>query len=296
MEPVKNLKRFVAVLIILILPAAFLFAYFRNYAPNAAHESGGGTEHHAIEGKPGAKEHDAMKDQALSGGQQPMQPVAPQPAGDAHGDPENLPLADGRTHEHEGDQKEKNTPNTSFRMFEIIPNWHPILVHFTVALLNVSVGFFILAWVWNRHRWRDQWLHAAHWNLWVGAGFSLITVMAGWIAFNSVAHDPPSHAAMTIHRNWGLTSLAWILPFTLWSIGRYRTGKEPNKTFIVVALIMLGLLASTGWRGGELVYRYGLGVMSLPKSEGKGHGHGSVEAPLQNGTESMVLPEHSDSD
>jgi len=179
-------------------------------------------------------------------------------------------------------------------IIEIIPNWHPILVHFTVALLNVSVGFFILAWVLNRHRWRNQWLHVAHWNLWVGAGFAIITAIAGWIAFNSVAHDAPSHAAMIIHRNWGLTSLAWILPFTLWSIGRYRVGKMPNKTFLVVALIMLGLLASTGWRGGELVYRYGLGVMSLPKLEGKGHGHGRVEAPLQDGTESMILPEHSD--
>ena len=287
MEPVKNLKRFVAILIILILPATLIFSYFRNYVPDAAHEpGGGGTEHHA------------MKGQAPSGVQQPMPLVAPQLAGDAHGNLEHLPPADARTPRHEGDQKDTNTPDTNFRMIEIIPNWHPIFVHFTVALLHVSVGFFILAWIMKKHRWRDQWLHVAHWNLWIGAGFSLITVMAGWIAFNSVAHDAPSHAAMTLHRNWGVTSLAWILPFALWSIGRYRAGKVPNKTFLVVALIMLGLVASTGWRGGELVYRYGLGVMSLPKSEGKdhghGHGHGRVEAPLPDGTESVVIPEHSD--
>lgn len=34
-----------------------------------------------------------------------------------------------------------------------------------------------------------------------------------------------------------------------------------------------GLLLSTAWHGGELVYRYGLGVMSMPKSHGEGHAH-----------------------
>ncbi len=93
MEPVKNLKRFVAVLIILILPAALIFANFRNYSPKAVHEHGGsGIEHDAIQGK------------SSSGCQQPMQMEAPQLAGDAHGD---LPLADGRTHEHEGAARKK---------------------------------------------------------------------------------------------------------------------------------------------------------------------------------------------
>jgi hypothetical protein len=29
-------------------------------------------------------------------------------------------------------------------MFEIIPNWHPIFVHFTVALLSLAVGLFVV--------------------------------------------------------------------------------------------------------------------------------------------------------
>ena len=76
-------------------------------------------------------------------------------------------------------------------MIEIIPNWHPLFVHFTVALLSISVSLFMLAWVLKEHRWRTQWLHAAHWNLWLGAGFAVATVTAGWFAFNSVVHDPP---------------------------------------------------------------------------------------------------------
>ncbi len=191
-------------------------------------------------------------------------------------------------------------------MVEIVPNWHPIFVHFTVALLNVSVGFFVLASVLRSHRWRDQWLSVAHWNLWLGSGFAIVTVIAGWFAFNSVAHDPPSHAAMTDHRNWAFTTLAVVLLLSLWSMWRYRAGNRPNTPFLVVTLIMLGLLASTGWRGGELVYRYGLGVMSLPKPEGKGHtagpatgeayGHGAVTTPMQEGSGPTDSHDRSDDD
>ena len=30
-------------------------------------------------------------------------------------------------------------------------------------------------------------------------------------------------------------------------------------------------MASTAWRGGEVVYRYGLGVMSMPQTDDHGH-------------------------
>ncbi|MEE8288415.1 MAG: hypothetical protein V3R25_03275 [Nitrosomonadaceae bacterium] len=29
-------------------------------------------------------------------------------------------------------------------MIEIIPNWHPVFVHFTVALLSLAVGFHVI--------------------------------------------------------------------------------------------------------------------------------------------------------
>lgn len=43
--------------------------------------------------------------------------------------------------------------------------------------------------------------------------------------------------------------------------------------FIGLLLAAGVLLASTAWHGGELVYRHGLGVMSLPQPEGEGHDH-----------------------
>ena len=158
-------------------------------------------------------------------------------------------------------------------MIEIIPNWHPVFVHFTVALLSISILFFVLVYVLKTHPWREQWLTVAQWNLWLGCGFTIATAIAGWLAYNSVAHDTPSHAAMTDHRNWAIATIVVAVQLTIWSLSLYRAEKKPTLTFMIVALLALGLLMSTAWRGGEVVYRYGLGVMSLPNAEGDGHDH-----------------------
>lgn len=159
-------------------------------------------------------------------------------------------------------------------MIEIIPNYHPIFVHFTVALLSISAGFFVLAYLFRRHKWRQQWLTTAYWNLWVGAGLTLVTVAAGWHAFNTVDHDTPSHEAMLEHRNWALVTVTVILLVAAWSARRYAKSRPQNPLFVGSMVLVWALVTATAWHGAELVYRYGLGVMSLPKVESHGAGHG----------------------
>jgi len=158
-------------------------------------------------------------------------------------------------------------------MIEILPNWHPIFVHFTVALLTMSVVFYVLHLVLPRaHRQQYAMVLLAQVNLWIGTSFAVITAIAGWFAYNSVAHDTPSHAAMTEHRNWALVTLAVFFLLTLWSIASRKRKKAPV-FFVIILLLAGGLLTSTAWHGAESVYRYGLGVMSIPKSSGEGHAH-----------------------
>ncbi len=157
-------------------------------------------------------------------------------------------------------------------MFEIIPNWHPIFVHFTVALLSLSVGLFVVTHFMSGPL-KEQWQIVAKWCLWFGAGFTLITGATGLYAYNTVAHDTPSHLAMTEHRNWAIATISLFVAMAIWSVVWIRQRKPLNVIFIVAMVISGGVLASTAWHGGEVVYRYGLGVMSLPKAEGDGHNH-----------------------
>ena len=105
-------------------------------------------------------------------------------------------------------------------------------------------------------------------------------MLAGFYAYNTVAHDGPSHAAMTDHRNWAIATIVLFLCLAVWSIIRVRA-ERPLGTLFVVALVATQLvLLSTAWRGGELVYRHGLGVLSLPVVETMEHGHGPADEHL----------------
>jgi uncharacterized membrane protein len=169
-------------------------------------------------------------------------------------------------------------------MLEIIPNWHPVFVHFTVALLSIAVLLFVVVRFLTADKLKQQCQLVAQWNLWLGAGLTVLTVIAGVLAYNSVAHDTPSHEAMTEHRNLALVTAGLFFAVAVWSWLRARSGQGANALMLVLLLVGGGLLASTAWHGGELVYRFGLGVMSLPKAEahdhaGKAHDH--AHAPAQ---------------
>lgn len=154
-------------------------------------------------------------------------------------------------------------------MIEIIPNWHPILVHFTIGLLGISALFYLAGTVLKK----EYLLQVARWNLWIGALITVGTVLAGWYAYNTVSHDGPSHAAMTDHRNWALTTAAFFMLLALWAVWKQRGAKTVSTVFVAAILLAAGMLAVTGYKGGEVVYRHGLGVMRMPQTEGSG-GHG----------------------
>ena len=163
-------------------------------------------------------------------------------------------------------------------MMSVIPNWHPIFVHFTAALFSTSVGLFLLNYILNfikktENTFITECEIVARWCLWLAALVTIITVSFGFYAYYTVKHDGISHIAMTEHRNWAIATAILIYILAVWSIYSHIKGKKLTILFLVFLVIGECLLLSTAWRGGELVYRYGIGVMSLPSAEEVGHNH-----------------------
>ncbi len=148
-------------------------------------------------------------------------------------------------------------------MVEIVPNWHPVFVHFPIALVLVAVGLHLVAPVLPA-AWREQGLVVARWNLWLAAAAVLVTVATGWQAFNSVDHDDAGHAAMLEHRFWALITSAVVLVLAAWAAWTQLRHRRTGVTFLGVLVVAGALILTTAWHGGELVYRHGLGVRSFP--------------------------------
>ena len=161
-------------------------------------------------------------------------------------------------------------------MIEIIPNWHPIFVHFTIGMLGISALFYLAGAVLKK----EHLLLVARWNLWIGALITIGTVLAGWYAYNTVNHDGASHTAMIDHRNWALATAAVFLALALWVIWKQRGARTVSPVFVAVILLAAGMLAVTGYKGGEVVYRHGLGVMRMPESNNHEHGHGALSPEI----------------
>lgn len=159
------------------------------------------------------------------------------------------------------------------KLIEIIPNWHPIFVHFTIALISISGLFYFLSKVAPRSQFKSDLLAAARWTLWSGSLITLFTITAGFIAYFTVRHDGPSHLAMSTHRNWALVTFALIIISFIYSLWTYRKKAEATPPFLILITLTIFFLTATAWHGAELVYRYGIGVMALPSEQTSGHGH-----------------------
>jgi len=176
-------------------------------------------------------------------------------------------------------------------MPEIIPNWHPMLVHYPIALLSIATLLFIIGKAANK----PSLIKAAHFNLWIGAIISIGTVAAGLYAASTVAHDAASHIQMMNHRNWAIPTAIGFVALAAWSAWRYRKTFNVSWIFVGLMLIGTGALSATGFKGAELVYRHGTGVMSLPESSGKGHsGHAHPDGG--HGNEGTIKPKQETKD
>lgn len=154
----------------------------------------------------------------------------------------------------------------------ILPNWHPIAVHFAIGLLTISTVLMLAASLGRNQGWAQAATAAARWNLALGVVASMAALATGWNAYNTVTHDDPSHANMTVHLRWAFAAAGGYLIVALLAFFDRRRNAGMNVAVAIVSVVAAGLLVVTGWYGGENVYRYGLGVQALPDQDHHHHG------------------------
>jgi uncharacterized membrane protein len=161
--------------------------------------------------------------------------------------------------------------DTFFPGLAEMANYHPLFVHFPIALLTT---FFFLDFVGTLFR-NDNMRHAASWVLYLGTLGALATVLMGLQAAENVAHGSAVHPIMEQHKIYGLTLTSLAVILTLWRLltNHLITGMA-NILHLLLAAIICGLLFLGADLGGLMVYKYGVSVKSVtPPTDNYHHQH-----------------------
>ena len=146
---------------------------------------------------------------------------------------------------------------------DTIEDFHPITVHFPIALLVVSAGLSVVLRFKHIANLREtSWL-----LLWIGTLGALVASVTGVIS-HFEATD--LHDVIETHQMWSFAVTVFFIALTIWrwrSRAR-RTDVGESPLYLILILIgMIGLILS-GMTGGDLVYDYGINVRGTnPLSE-----------------------------
>jgi uncharacterized membrane protein len=139
-------------------------------------------------------------------------------------------------------------------------------VHFPIALLIASFLFDAVAY-WGK---RDTFEKPAFWNLTLGLVAAAAAVVTGLLAEDIVPQFPVIHETVERHETLAFVTLGAFALLFLWRI--LKGGKffiRFRAYYLALALIGLLSLGATAYYGGELVYKFGVGIQSPSQSNGQ---------------------------
>ena len=139
---------------------------------------------------------------------------------------------------------------------------HPMLVHFPIALLITSVFFDLLGMLVEG----KSFYQMGRWLLILGLLGGVVASLAGASAEDAVVSSGVPSDAVEFHEELAIIT---VVVFGVLLVYRWWAGaawSARSKTiYLLIAAIGLGLLGATGFYGGDLVYRYGAGVVTTVK-------------------------------
>lgn len=124
-------------------------------------------------------------------------------------------------------------------------------IGFLVGALATDMGFWITS--------DPFWARASEWLLYAGVAMGALAAVAGLIEFMTISRVR-SLVVGWVHFLGNATAIL----FSTWNL-LLRTGDDPGANIvpsgIILSAIVVIIFLVTGWLGGELVFRHGIGMI-----------------------------------
>lgn len=157
-------------------------------------------------------------------------------------------------------------------------NWHPLFVHFPIALLLGSLAFYLLGRIFKN----EGLLAAGKWSLFLGTLIAAVTVWTGLQAAGTVEHGGAVHPIMMMHQYFGIGVLILSILLSGWVlISKSNIPQKGQAIFLSFFVLLAFVLMQGADLGGRMVYLNGVGVgkksiiEKAQEHQGEEHEHGA---------------------
>ena len=141
----------------------------------------------------------------------------------------------------------------------ILPGWHPMMVHFPLALIVTAACCLSAARV-LRSSHAGTLAIVGTWTLGIGAVALLFALGTGLAGVIDLQVGEAARQAISSHVKSAILTAVLVLSAAVWRGAGVPQAAPPSWGFLLVMWVATSSLIVTGYRGGQNVYRYGVGV------------------------------------
>ena len=148
-----------------------------------------------------------------------------------------------------------------------MPNLHPLMVHFPIALLTVSVALDFVSVL----REKEELARSGWWTMLIGVCWLAASVISGLFAKESVVLVGKTQEVFEVHQQLAFLVAVMFGTLILWRLGTQTTlPARLQSLYLGLSLLALVLMWVGALYGGRMVYEFGVGVSLQQDADRKG--------------------------
>jgi uncharacterized membrane protein len=144
-----------------------------------------------------------------------------------------------------------------------LPGWHPLVVHFPIALVLSSTALLLAARLLRSESLAASAATVGTWNLCLGTAAALFALATGLSAVLDLDVSTAARQAISLHLKWAMLTTLLLVLLAVWRGAGSASRSRPSWIFLILLIAASAALSFTGYRGSKNVYEYGVGVKKI---------------------------------